>query len=48
MSGCRFSFIASAKKVREKAIKCSLKTTEVLKLYQGTVDPDCFKSHTYS
>ena len=28
--GCRFSFEAHAKNVREKATKCSLKTTEVL------------------
>ena len=28
--GCRFSFQAYAKKVREKTTQCSLKTTEVL------------------
>ena len=28
--GCRFSFEAYAKDVREKMTKCSLKTTEVL------------------
>ena len=28
--GCRFSFEAYAKNVRENATKCSLKTTEVL------------------
>ena len=30
MLGCRFSFEAYAKDVREKMTKCSLKTTEVL------------------
>ena len=30
MLGCRFSFYAYAKNVREKAAKCSLKTTEDL------------------
>ena len=30
MLGCRFSFKAYAKMVREKATKCSLKTTEFL------------------
>ena len=30
MLDCRFSFEAYAKKVRKKANKCSLKTTEVL------------------
>ena len=30
MLGCCFSFEAYAKKVREKATKCSLKITEVL------------------
>ena len=30
MLDCRFSFEAYAKNVREKATKCSLKTTEVL------------------
>ena len=30
MLGCRLSFEAYAKIVREKATKCSLKTTEVL------------------
>ena len=30
MLGCKFSFKTYAKNVREKATKCSLKTTEVL------------------
>ena len=30
MLGCRFSFVAYSKNVREKATKCSLKTTDVL------------------
>ena len=30
MLGCRFSFQTYAKKLREKATKCSLKTSEVL------------------
>ena len=30
MFGCRFKFEAYAKKVKEKATKCSLKTTEFL------------------
>ena len=30
MLGCRFSFKAFAKNVREKATKCSIKTTDVL------------------
>ena len=30
MLGCRLGFKACAKNVREKVIKCSLKTTEVL------------------
>ena len=30
MLGCRFSFEAYKKNVREKATKCSLKTTEVV------------------
>ena len=59
MLGCRFSFEADAKNVREKAFQCSLKTTEVLfypdghvlikfDIYQGTVAPNFFKSHTNS
>ena len=34
---CRFSFKAYAKNVREKAVKCSLKTTEVLLNTNGHV-----------
>ena len=30
MLGCRFKFKVCAKNVREKAMKCSLKITEVL------------------
>ena len=30
MLGCRFSFEAHTNNVREKATKCSLKTTEVI------------------
>ena len=37
MLGCRFSFKAYAKNVREKAIKCSLKITEVLLDVDGHV-----------
>ena len=58
MLGCRLSFEAYAKIVREKATKCSLKTTEALldadehlltsDIYQGTVAPNCFKNHTNS
>ena len=59
MLDCRFSFEAFAKNVREKATKCSLKTTRfywmlmdmcLLKcdIYHGAVAPNCFKSHTNS
>ena len=41
MEGCRFSFERYAKKVREKATKCSLKTTEVLLDYWMLMDM-CF------
>ena len=37
MMGCRFSFNAYAKNVREKATNCSLKTTEVLLDVDGYV-----------
>ena len=49
-----------AKNVKEKETKCSLKTTEVplnadghvltttFDIYQGTIAPNCFKSHTNS
>ena len=30
MLGCRFNFEAYAKNIREKATKCSLKTTDIL------------------
>ena len=57
--GCSFTFEAYAKDVREKATKCSLKSTGVywmlmdmclpmFDLYQGVVAPNCFKSHTNS
>ena len=39
MLGCRFSFEAYAKNVKEKAFKCS---------YQGTVARNSFKSDTNS
>ena len=54
MLGCRFSFEAYTKNVREKASKCSLKTTDCVlmemwlpkfDIYQGTVALNCFKSH---
>ena len=58
MLGCSFSFEAFVKYVGEKATKCSLKATEVLlnadghvhtiEIFQGTVTPNCFKSHTCS
>ena len=55
----RFTFNAYAKNVREKTTKCSLKTAEVLldalsmswpkfDIYQSTVAPNWFKSHTNS
>ena len=51
--GYRFIFKAYVKKVREKTTKCSLKTAEVwldavrkFDIYQSTVAPNCFKSHT--
>ena len=57
MLGCRFSFKAYAN-IREKATKCSLKTTEVLLNTDGhvltfslifiKVAPNCFNSHTNS
>ena len=37
MLGCRFSFEAYAKKVSEKATRCSLETTEVLLDVDGHV-----------
>ena len=59
MLGCSFTFEAYAKDVREKATKCSLKSTGVywmlmdmclpmFDLYQGMVARNCFKSHTTS
>ena len=59
MLGCRFSFEAYVKNVREKATKLSLKLLTFywvlmdmcspnLDIYQGTVALNCFKSHTYS
>ena len=60
MLGCRFSFEAYAKNVREKPTKCCFKTTEVavdtdghmclpkFDIYQGTVAQNCFRSHTNS
>ena len=54
----RFGFEAYAKKVSEKAAKCSLKITEVLldadmrlpkfNIYQSAVTPHCFKGHKNS
>ena len=47
MLGCKFSFKTYAKNVRERATKCSLKTTEVLldaDGYQGAVALDCFRA----
>ena len=59
MLGCRFRFKAYAKNIKEKARKCSLKTTEVLldadehvltqfDIYEGAVAPSYFKSHRNS
>ena len=49
----KFSFEGYAKNVREKPTKCSLKTTHVLldaggDIYEGTIVPNCFNSHTNS
>ena len=58
MLGYKFSFETYVKNVREKATKCSLKTTSrfysmlmdidlpKFDIYQGTVAPYCLKSHT--
>ena len=59
MLDCRSSIKTYAKNVRGKVTKCSLKTTEVLRMlmnmslpkfdiYQGTVAPNYFKSYTNS
>ena len=53
---CRFSFETYAKIMKQKATKCSLKTTEVLLDADGTwaylslifIKVNCFKSHTNS
>ena len=53
---CRFSFETYAKIMKQKATKCSLKTTEVVLDVDGTcaylslifIKVSCFKSHTNS
>ena len=50
MLGCRFSFKVYAKNVREKGTNLMLMDMCLPKfdIYQGTVPPNCFKSHTSS
>ena len=55
MLGCRFSFEAYVKNVRQ-ADKCSAKTTELvldadghfIDIYQGAAASNCFRSHANS